>query len=177
MPTPPAPPTRFGIFRTPGRNRSFSFEADHESGGSSAPPTGGLPPVVDNRRNRTVTTSSTSTATPPRLVDSDLALENSELDGFGNMFDHIRSSPDPAPIRLIQQEVQPFSASVYFYFQMLIMHRLRHLHRQVILQRPIQVQAPFARGEHPFPGPSRSTVAKLLNHLRIHGLLKTPMMV
>jgi hypothetical protein len=42
---------------------------------------------------RAVTTSTASTVTPPRLFDSDLALENSELDGFGNMFDHIGGSP------------------------------------------------------------------------------------
>ncbi|KEF53808.1 uncharacterized protein A1O9_10209 [Exophiala aquamarina CBS 119918] len=71
---------------------------------SPASSPGGLPPLAHNKRDRAVTASTASTATPPRLFDSDLALENSEMDGFGNMFDHIESSSQSQGIRLIQSE-------------------------------------------------------------------------
>ena len=32
--------------------------------------------------------ASASTATPPKLLDADLNFGESDLDGFGNMFDH-----------------------------------------------------------------------------------------
>ena len=61
----------------------------------SGPP---LPALPVEARGRAATASSASTATPPRLFDSDLALENSELDSFGNMFEGIgNSSREPSP--------------------------------------------------------------------------------
>ncbi|EXJ65419.1 hypothetical protein A1O7_01760 [Cladophialophora yegresii CBS 114405] len=103
IPVPPPASARPGFLRSPAR--TFSFGVVKGSRGSPTSPDAPLPPVVHNRRNRTVTESTASTATPPRLFDSDLALENTELDAFGNMFDHIGSSPDPGPTRLIHQEV------------------------------------------------------------------------
>jgi hypothetical protein len=88
--------------RSPPRSLSFGVLKTRESATS---PVTTLPPTIDYTRSRTVTESTASTATPPRLADSDLALENSELDGFGNMFDHIGSSPDPPRNRMLHQEV------------------------------------------------------------------------
>ncbi|KAK5195115.1 hypothetical protein LTR72_003471 [Exophiala xenobiotica] len=103
----PVPPSsaRAGFIRSPPRALSFGITKGTRSSPTSSP--SGLPPLTGNTRSRAVTTSTASTVTPPRLFDSDLALENSELDGFGNMFDHIGSSP--APVRLIQQE-EPISS-------------------------------------------------------------------
>ncbi|KIW71935.1 hypothetical protein PV04_00161 [Phialophora macrospora] len=103
IPVPPPASARPGFLRSPAR--TFSFGVVKGSRGSPTLPDATLPPLVNNKRNRTVTESTASTATPPRLFDSDLSLENTELDGFGNMFDHIGSSPDPGPTRLIHQEV------------------------------------------------------------------------
>lgn len=102
IPVPPQSSARHGFLRSPPRALSFGVIKGSRSSPVSTP---GDLPLPDNSRSRAVTTSSQSTATPPRLFDSDLALENSELDGFGNMFDHIGSSPASGPVRLIQQEV------------------------------------------------------------------------
>jgi hypothetical protein len=58
-----------------------------------------LPPLPLEVRGRAATASSASTATPPRLFDSDLALDNAELNDFGNMFEGIgmHSSRDSSP--------------------------------------------------------------------------------
>jgi hypothetical protein len=57
-----------------------------------------LPPLPLEPRGRAATASSASTATPPRLFDSDLALDNSELNDFGNMFEGIGvNSREPSP--------------------------------------------------------------------------------
>ncbi|KAJ9640151.1 hypothetical protein H2204_003376 [Knufia peltigerae] len=101
IPVPPQSSARHGFLRSPPRALSFGVIKGSRSSPVSTP---GDLPLPDNSRSRAVTTSSQSTATPPRLFDSDLALENSELDGFGNMFDHIGSSPASGPVRLIQQE-------------------------------------------------------------------------
>lgn len=103
VPVPPPSAAKPGFLRSPGRTFSFGLV----KGSRGSPTTSPGPQIaISNSRSRAVTTSTASTATPPRLFDSDLALENSELDGFGNMFDHIGSSPGPAPVRLIQQEVE-----------------------------------------------------------------------
>lgn len=47
------------------------------------------PAVVPKRRERAMTASTASTATPPKLLDGDLALGESDMDNFGNMFDSI----------------------------------------------------------------------------------------
>lgn len=101
IPVPPPSSARPGFLRD--SSRTFSFGMAKRSSPASSP--GGLPPLINNKRDRAVTASTASTATPPRLFDSDLALENSEMDGFGNMFDHIGSSSQSQGIRLIQSEV------------------------------------------------------------------------
>ncbi|KIX00401.1 uncharacterized protein Z518_10540 [Rhinocladiella mackenziei CBS 650.93] len=112
IPVPLPASARPGFLRNPTRTCSFGVTGDDRRSPTSFSPAG-IPPLVDNGRNRATTTSTTSTATPPRLFDSDLALENPELDGFGNMFDHIGSSPDTAPVRLIQQEDTVSSPTSY----------------------------------------------------------------
>ncbi|KIW25849.1 hypothetical protein, variant 2 [Cladophialophora immunda] len=102
IPAPPPATTRPGFLRSP--VRTFSFGVVKGSRASPTSPSGALPPLMDTTRNRAVTSSTASTATPPRLFDTDLSLESSELDEFGNMFDHIGSSPDAVPSRLIHQE-------------------------------------------------------------------------
>lgn len=104
IPVPPPPSGRHGFLASP--TKTLSLGIMKGSRGSPTSPSGGPPVLPNNPRNRTMTSSTASTATPPRLFDSDLALENSELDAFGNMFDHIGSSPDPASIRLRREEVQ-----------------------------------------------------------------------
>lgn len=104
IPVPPPSTARPGFMRD--SSRTFSFGMAKRSSPASSP--GGLPPQVNNKRDRAVTSSTTSTATPPRLFDSDLALENSELDGFGNMFDHIGTSSRSQGVRLIHSEVHLF---------------------------------------------------------------------
>ncbi|KIV94357.1 hypothetical protein, variant [Exophiala mesophila] len=94
IPAPPPASAKPSFLRD--STRSFSFGVGKKSSPASSP--GGLPPTGSIQRDRNVTSSTTSTAstaTPPRLFDSDLALENSELDGFGNMFDHIGTSSQP----------------------------------------------------------------------------------
>ncbi|KAK4935821.1 hypothetical protein LTR10_023186 [Elasticomyces elasticus] len=111
VPVQATPTASSGFLRSPPRALSFGMS----KGGQSTPtsPQGDLPPQLGKPRNRTATASTASTATPPRLFDSDLVLDNSELDGFGNMFDHIRSSPDPGPVRLIPQAVSLLSPTSY----------------------------------------------------------------
>ena len=104
IPTPAPVSARSGFLNSPAS--TFSFGLAKNSRGSPTSPINTTPSFPDNTRNRTVTSSTASTATPPKLFDSDLVLDNSELDGFGNMFDHIGSSPAPDPTRLINQEVQ-----------------------------------------------------------------------
>lgn len=112
IPVPP-PSARPGFLRNSAR--TFSLGLGNKSRQelpdlSSAPP---VPPVPQhdhiNTRSRAVTASSASTATPPRLFDSDLDLDSSELDGFGNMFDGIGSkqSRDVSPSGRQQQRVSP----------------------------------------------------------------------
>lgn len=90
--------------------RTFSFGVKSYKGNAEPELPSPPPPVPAGRhrfslstnRERAMTTSSIATATPPRLLDSDLVIENSELDSFGNMFDSIgvRSSRDPSPARV-----------------------------------------------------------------------------
>lgn len=112
IPVPPPASARPGFLRN--SSRTFSFGIANGGRGSPTSPNGALPPLVDNKRNRTVTESTASTATPPKLFDSDLTLEDSEMDGFGNMFDHIGSSTDPAPARLIHPEIASPSPSANY---------------------------------------------------------------
>ncbi|KIW88017.1 uncharacterized protein Z519_11127 [Cladophialophora bantiana CBS 173.52] len=104
--------TRPGFIRSPAR--TFSFGVVKGSRASPASPTSALPPLIDTTRNRAVTTSTTSTATPPRLFDTDLSLESSELDEFGNMFDHIGSSRDAVPSRPIHQQASISSPPTHY---------------------------------------------------------------
>jgi hypothetical protein len=135
--------------------KTFSFSALKGSGEAPASPDAPAvyPPTIDNRRNRTVTESTASTATPPRLFDSDLALDNSELEDFGNMFDHIGSSPDPAPVRLIHQEVQSRLRHFLTFFAIFL----------VVLTTPIQVTNSSPTTMYPptaYPGAAGQRVSR-----------------
>lgn len=96
------PSSRGGFLKNAGRTFSFgNIRRSHEV--NDLPP---LPPVpaktpASSMRDRSMTVSSVTTATPPRLEDTDLSLDNSELDGFGNMFDGIgsKASREPSPSR------------------------------------------------------------------------------
>ncbi len=75
-------------------DRAFSFESrasDKTPAPCQAPP---VPyhhatSMADGSRERAFSASTTSTATPPKLLDSDIALGDSDGDGFSNMFDNI----------------------------------------------------------------------------------------
>ena len=76
-------------------DRAFSFESrdsDRAPAATQVPPS--VPyhhatSVVDGNRVRAFSGSTTSTATPPKLLDSDIALGDSDAEGFSNMFDNI----------------------------------------------------------------------------------------
>ena len=107
IPVPPTPKQRSGFLRGSGRTFSFGNKSQHNMIQTPAPPLPpphtnhnerSLPPLPDHGRDRSVTASSASTATPPKLFDSDLTLDSSELDGFSSMFDNIgRRSVVPSP--------------------------------------------------------------------------------
>jgi hypothetical protein len=107
IPVPPTPKQRPGFLRGASRGFSFGNKSQHDSNNMPAPPMPPphtyynqqpLPDLPDHGRDRSVTNSSASTATPPKLFDSDLTLNSSELDGFSNMFDNIgRRSMVPSP--------------------------------------------------------------------------------
>lgn len=103
IPVPPPPSARPGFLRNSARTFSLGITGKSKDTPTSSPalsPGGGtpLPPLPYEARGRAATASSASTATPPRLFDSDLALDNSELDGFGNMFEGIGlSSREQSP--------------------------------------------------------------------------------
>jgi hypothetical protein len=107
IPVPPTPKQRPGFLRGASRGFSFGNKSQHDSNNTPAPPVPPphtnyneqpLPDLPDHGRDRSVTESSASTATPPKLFNSDLALDSSELDSFSNMFDNIgRRSIVPSP--------------------------------------------------------------------------------
>jgi hypothetical protein len=107
---PPPPSARPGFLRNSARTFSLgvgirsSKEQQHSPTASPAP---AIHPANTDSRSRALTASSASTATPPKLFDSDLAFDSSELDGFGNMFDGIgsKSSRDASPAARAQQHV------------------------------------------------------------------------
>jgi len=98
IPVPPTPKQRPGFLRGASRGFSFGNKSQHDLPNTPAPPMPPphmsynepqLPDLPEHGRDRSVTASSASTATPPKLFDSDLTLDSSELDGFSNMFDNI----------------------------------------------------------------------------------------
>lgn len=110
IPVPPTPKQRSGFLHGATRGFSFGNKSQHDQNATPAtlisqpattyaePPDQMMPSLPDSGRDRSVTASSASTATPPRLFDSDLTLDSSELDGFSNMFDNIgRRSVVPSP--------------------------------------------------------------------------------
>ena len=112
IPVPPPASARPGFLRNSARTFSLgvglksSKEPQYSS--PSVSPGPAIHPANSNRpRERAMTASTASTATPPKLWDSDLALDDSELDGFGNMFDGIglRSSRDMSPATRSPQHV------------------------------------------------------------------------
>jgi hypothetical protein len=46
-------------------------------------------PISDSSRDRAFSASTASTATPPKLLDADLAFGDNDTDEFSNMFDNI----------------------------------------------------------------------------------------
>jgi hypothetical protein len=46
-------------------------------------------PISDSSRDRAFSASTASTATPPKLLDADLAFGDNDADEFSNMFDNI----------------------------------------------------------------------------------------
>ncbi|KPI46086.1 uncharacterized protein AB675_761 [Cyphellophora attinorum] len=92
IPAPPAPSARPGFLRNSARTFSLGITGKSRESLTSSPAGPPLPPLPLEARGRAATASSASTATPPRLYDSDLALDSSELDGFENMFEGIGSS-------------------------------------------------------------------------------------
>jgi hypothetical protein len=46
-------------------------------------------PTPDSSRDRALSASTASTATPPKLLDADLAFGDNDADEFSNMFDNI----------------------------------------------------------------------------------------
>ena len=104
IPVPPPPSARPGFLRNSARTFSLgvglkSSKEPQFSSPAASPAPAIHPANSSDSRGRALTASSASTATPPKLFDSDLALDNSELDGFGNMFDGIglKSSRDASP--------------------------------------------------------------------------------
>jgi hypothetical protein len=100
IPVPPAPSARPGFLRNSARTFSLGMglKSKEPSYPTPADSNGALPPLPLESRGRAATASSASTATPPRLFDSDLALDSSELNDFGNMFEGIgANSRDPSP--------------------------------------------------------------------------------
>jgi hypothetical protein len=93
IPVPPAPVPR-PPFSLRASARTFSFGS--RTGGSpsiaSQPPPPPVPraaPIVNSSRDRAVSASTASTATPPKLLDAELAFGDNDTDGFSNMFDNI----------------------------------------------------------------------------------------
>ena len=69
---------------------------------ASQPPPPTVPyaaPMVDSSRDRAFSASTASTATPPKLLDAELAFGDGDTDGFSNMFDNIgkRDSRNMSP--------------------------------------------------------------------------------
>jgi hypothetical protein len=63
--------------------------------------------MTDNSRDRAFSASTASTATPPKLLDADLAFSDGDTDGFGDMFDNIgkRESGNIRPKQGVSQNV------------------------------------------------------------------------
>jgi hypothetical protein len=55
--------------------------------------------MADGSRDRAFSASTASTATPPKLLDADLAFGDNDADGFSNMFESIgkRESRNMSP--------------------------------------------------------------------------------
>jgi hypothetical protein len=103
IPVPPAPVPR-PPFSLRSSARTFSFGS--RTGGpvsiASQPPPPAVRrgvPTVDSSRDRAFSASTASTATPPKLLDSELGFGDGDADGFSNMFDNIgnRDSRNMSP--------------------------------------------------------------------------------
>lgn len=95
VPIPPVPRSRGWSIRNAGRTFSFASKQKNEMAVEPSPPprpspTGTQRPTfTPARRERAMTASTASTATPPKLLEGELAFDDSELDRFGSMFDGI----------------------------------------------------------------------------------------
>lgn len=104
IPVPPPPSARPGFLRNSARTFSIgvgikSSKENHHQSPTGTPAPAIHPANIQDSRGRAMTASSASTATPPKLFDSDLALDSSKLDSFENMFEGmgLRSSRDVSP--------------------------------------------------------------------------------
>lgn len=174
IPVPPTPKQRSGFLRGSGRTFSFGNKSQHDIIHTPAPPLPpphtnfnerSLPALPDHGRDRSVTASSASTATPPKLFDSDLTLDSSELDGFSSMFDNIgRRSVVPSPSNgsLVGSALRHYSVLL------LMLHRICFpllLHSLATTCR--------ASNDPRFLLPSISTETAISSHRRIRGLATT----
>jgi len=109
---PPAMPDSQPAFSVRAAGRAFSFgrKALQASGAGSTSKSG---TTQMEPRSSTATTrergmtessfASASTATPPKLLDADLNLDGSDLDGFGNMFESFERRSRALPASSVDQ--------------------------------------------------------------------------
>lgn len=95
IPVPPTPVSR-PPFSLRASARTFSFGSKAAQPSPVAPSRQPGPTfynqatsTADANRERAFSASTTSTATPPKLLDADMTLGDSDGDGFSNMFDNI----------------------------------------------------------------------------------------
>lgn len=103
IPVPPTPRSRGWSIRNAGRTFSFASKQKelpveplplrHPS-----PPVTQTPTFTPGRRERAMTASTASTATPPKLLDGELAFGDSGLEDFGNMFGGINNQTSKDPV-------------------------------------------------------------------------------
>ena len=108
IPVPPAPRSRGWSIKNAGRNFSFASKQKNELPVEPLPQRRPSPTTIQSttttpgRRERAMTASTTSTATPPRLLEGELAFGDSDLENFGNMFDSIDQRSNRASAKLVR---------------------------------------------------------------------------
>lgn len=84
----PRPPSRTG-YDSPSSEKTIQHGPRSKTAASS----GASANITQARRSRALTASSASTATPPKLLESELSL-GSDMDGLSNMFDSLKSQDE-----------------------------------------------------------------------------------